>query len=206
MKAQLWQYIKTHRAISVLGVLLLLACIAIVLLIFALNGKEVSSPWLGNYLRVQDKTTPVVTKAQLDKYYSIKGSYKYRCKSQQKNHGGICSIDIIPTENGLQWKLIGKRMWEELRDSLGKLGDVRTLAIPYKWETTWGDFISKDNVAYTYEITKVDKHIKGYAEGTVENSDYITGNYWQLPPEDPLFGYFEFRRQKDNSDITWNNE
>lgn len=169
-----------------------------------LNGQKISLPFIDQYVKVVPEGTPnTVTTEQLNKYSQIVGHYKYKCKSVPKNHGGICQIEIITTDNGLQWKLTGERRWEEIKDSSGAIIRKNKLDIPYQWETTWGDFISDNKIAYRYEITKVDKHIKGYAEGTVNNTNNISGNYWQLPPDDPLFGSFEFIRQMDNADVEW---
>nr|WP_294858395.1 hypothetical protein [uncultured Fluviicola sp.] len=169
-----------------------------------LNGQKISLPFIDQYVKVVPEGTPnTVTAEQLNRYSQIVGDYKYRCKSLPKNHGGVCRIEIITTDNGLQWKLTGERRWEEVKDSSGAIIASKKLDIPYQWETAWGDFISDNKIAYRYEITKLDKHINGYAEGIMHGSNLITGNYWQLPPDDPLFGSFEFRRQTDNSDVDW---
>lgn len=130
---------------------------------FKLNGQTLSLPFLEKYVKVAPDGTPnTVTKEQFDKYTPIIGDYKYRCKPSPKNHGGICHIQMIPTDNGLPWKLTGERKWEELKDSDGTRADHRKiLDIPY------GGLMDDNKIAYRYKITKKDKHIEAYAEGTV---------------------------------------
>ncbi|MBW8683553.1 hypothetical protein [Chitinophaga rhizophila] len=202
--SNIWAFVKRRpKDFAFLIILLFFLCTTIIFGL-RLNGQKVTLPFIDQYVRVVPEGTPnTVTATQLNKYSQIVGSYKYRCKSIPKNHGGLCRIEIISTDNGLQWKLTGERRWEEIKDSSGKVILLDKLDIPFQWETTWGDFISDNKIAYRYEITKTDRHIKGYAEGSVVNANYITGNYWQLPPDDPLYGFFEFKRQIDNTDVEW---
>lgn len=146
---------------------LLFFLITTVIFWLRLNGQKIDLPFLDQYIKVVPEGSPnTVTTDQLNKYSQIVGHYKYKCKSLPKNHGGICHIEIITTDNGLQWKLEGERMWEELKDSSGTITKKHKLDISYRWETTWGDFINDNKIAFRYDITKIDKHIKGYAEGT----------------------------------------
>lgn len=197
-------FIKRHPKDTVIFLILLFFIFTTIFFWLRLNGQKMTLPFVDQYVKVVPEGTPnTVTTKQLNNYSQIVGDYKYRCKSLPKNHGGVCHIQIITTNNGLQWKLIGERMWEEIKDSTGKSIQKHTLDIPYQWESTWGAFMGDNKIAYRHEITKIDRHIKGYAEGIMNDANYITGNYWQLPPDDPLFGSFEFKRQLNNSDVEW---
>lgn len=197
-------FIKKQPKDFAILVLLLFFMTTTILFWLRLNGQRVSLTFLDPYVKVVPEGSPYnVTTDQLNQYSNIVGDYKYRCKSRPKNHGGVLHIEIITTDNGLQWKLTGERRWEELKDSVsGKVTEKTFLDVPYQWETTWGDFISRNKIAYRYEITRIDRHIKGYAEGTIDHGN-ITGNYWQLPPDDPLYGSFEFKRVSDKNDTEW---
>lgn len=197
-------YIKKYpKDFAVLAALGFFAILSFVLWL-KLNGQSVTLPILEKYVKVVPEGTPAtVTKTELNKYSRIVGKYKYRCKSDIKNHGGVCEISLIPTDNGLQWKLEGERLWEQMKDASGKIISETRLDIPYHWSTTWGDYISDQKIAYRYKITKKETHLEGYAEGIVRDNNNVSGNYWQLPPNEPLFGSFEFRRQIDNGDVNW---
>ncbi|MBK9152493.1 MAG: hypothetical protein IPM26_16610 [Saprospiraceae bacterium] len=186
-------------------IMLLFFILTTILFWLKLNGQKIQLPFLENYVRVVPEGLPnTVTTDILNKYSKIVGNYKYRCKSKPKNHGGVLHIEIITTDNGLQWKLTGERRWEEIKDTLnGTIIKKTFLDIPYQWETTWGDFITDNKIAYRYEISRTDKHIKGYAEGLVDPSGNISCNYWQLPPDDPLYGSYEFKRVADKNDTEW---
>lgn len=201
---RIFAFVKTRPRDFLLIIVLLFFMGTTIIFWLRLNGQTITLPFVDKYVKVVPEGTPnTVTTKEIKKYGQIVGDYKYRCKSAPKNHGGVCRIELITTDNGLQWKLIGKRMWQEIKDSTGRIVKTVKLDVPYQWETTWGDYISDTRIAYRYKITSTEINIEGYAEGTVNNPNYISGNYWQLPPGDPLFGSFEFKRQTDNSDVEW---
>lgn len=203
-KLSIWNFIKRNPKDTVIFAVLLFFIFTTIIFWLRLNGQKITLPFVDQYVKVVPEGTPgTVTTKQLNNYSQIVGDYKYRCKSVPKNHGGICHIAIVSTDNGLQWKLLGERMWEEIKDTTGRIVQKKMLDIPYRWESTWGDFMDDNKIAFRYEITNINKHIKGYAEGMMNNANYLTGNYWQLPPDDPLFGSFEFKRQLNNADVEW---
>ncbi|MBL7954586.1 MAG: hypothetical protein JNJ91_06080 [Flavobacteriales bacterium] len=201
---RIWGFAKRQPKDALILLLLIFFFILTIIFWLRLNGQQIRLPFLEQYIKVVSEGTPnTITAKQLNEYSRIVGKYKYRCKSKVKNHGGVCEISLVTTANGLQWKLQGNRLWEEVKDTSGKVVKQVTLDIPYQWQTSWGDFISDHRIAYTYEITKEDTHLKGYAEGEVLDDNNVKGNYWQLPPNEPLFGSFEFRRQTTHFDTTW---
>jgi hypothetical protein len=80
------------------------------------------------------------------------------------------------------------------------------LPAPTPWDTSWGAITAKDELKYTYSITRGGKTINGFAKGHIKldnGTPSIQGAYYQLPPVEPFDGYFEMRRQKTDKDLIW---
>src|SRR5690348_8342982 len=114
----IWAWMRSKPKEVLVAVILLLCISTSTLFWLRANGKTIQLPFVDKYITVVPvETSNAVTAGQLNRYSKIVGKYKYRCKSNIKNHGGVCSISLTSTEAGLQWQLNGERRWEELKDS-----------------------------------------------------------------------------------------
>ena len=142
--------------------------------------------------------------------YDISGKWEYICTGidQKLEHGGECTIELITSVFGVHWKLSGERRWLKQFNQNKEIG-VRILDPPFPWSTDFGAFASKASILYTYTITKKNNTIRGFGEGTIETGprgrpSIIKGRFYQLPPDEPVYGQAEFRRMLHESDYKWN--
>ena len=137
---------------------------------------------------------------------SISGQWDYVCEvtnapseviakyGKGYKHGGICTITAKDGEDSSEWSLGGTRLWRSWEDKDGKPGKE---TVNYPWRTEWGAITSKDAISYTYAIESDHGIVKGFAWGnikTVDGTQIIEGNFYQLPPVDPMSGTYRFKR------------
>lgn len=137
---------------------------------------------------------------------NISGAWEYICKQSgtQYSHGGISKIEQKTTPYGPQWNLQGTRKWVAKKETNFKPTVVDP---PFNWQTTWGAITDENLLRFTYTITTPDGTIEGYAWGVIKGEKSkphtIEGNFYQLPPFQPMFGTFELRRMSNDSDLRW---
>jgi hypothetical protein len=132
--------------------------------------------------------------ANLAEGLDIGGRWQYKCKAldREYSHGGDGTIEIRSTAYGPQWQLAGTRRWKELNGN-------REDNLNYSWSTDWAAVTERDRIKYTYRVSTNRGVVIGFADGAITERRNgrpvrIDGNFYQLPPFDPMYGVYEFTR------------
>lgn len=129
----------------------------------------------------------------------IVGLWRYRCTSTDGTYrqGGLVEIAIENSPFGLQLNIRGERRWHEHKK--GTKWAKTILPAPLAWYNTWGAVTRKNEFRYDYVIEVNGHTLHGYATGVLHKAtdpgrDKITGQFWQLGPEQAMAGTEELER------------
>jgi len=129
----------------------------------------------------------------------VGGAWEYECirDDETYKHGGTCQIEVKRGTFGWEFYLAGKRTWIAKRAE-GEW-DRKDLQAQLAWENTWGAFTGNDALRYAYSIKTQSHLVQGYGWASIKNDRggvpvLMEGNFFQLPPHDPFYGFQRFRR------------
>lgn len=180
--------------------------------------QESSSPATAPTLVGSPEVSPAGT--AIAKALDISGEWKYHCVGDLSStpyiykdqvvksyeHGGVCQIDVNPTEFGIEWRLYGQRMWVNWTDSHGSFHKDR-LSPAVNWQTDWGVMTARDALKFTYRVETSEGPVLGFGwatvSGTNNRGESIEGSFYQLPPRKTIYGTMEFRRRTSPTDVDW---
>jgi hypothetical protein len=138
----------------------------------------------------------------------IEGDWKYRCTrdGDEHQHGGTCNIHVEQTAFGIEFVIIGQRLWTAKK--VNGMWQRLVLESPQDWRNSWGAITDKDTMRYDYSIENKGGNVHGYSWATIKDNLQgkpvsFVGKFYQLPPFDPFFGRQEFQRMSDSSDTEW---
>lgn len=126
--------------------------------------------------------------------------WEYECirDGETYKHGGTCSIKVKAAKLGWEFHIDGQRHWKaEMID--GQWVTKKFEAV-YAWENAWGSFTGEDALRYGYSV-KVGEHlIQGYGSAIIKKGKdgkivLMEGNFFQLPPHDPFYGFQRYKRK-----------
>lgn len=123
----------------------------------------------------------------------VSGKWEYLCirEDDTYKHGGDCEIKIKKAAFGWEFSIQGKRRWMASKHD-GVWKEEKLIAIA-SWNDTWGTFTGSDSLRYAYSVNIRGKVVNGYGWATIANQGtrpiVMEGNFYQLPPHDPFYGY-----------------
>ena len=121
------------------------------------------------------------------------GEWTYECDAIDKEyrHGGTAKLRAERTAYGINLFIEGTREWRQL-------GKAPREDIQFKWHSSWGTLTAADKFTFEYNVEKSDAIIHGFAWGDItfknQKPTLLDGNFYQVPPTDPLFGHMVFKR------------
>jgi hypothetical protein len=129
----------------------------------------------------------------------IDGVWKYECirEDDTYKHGGVCEISLKRASFGWEFSIRGKRTW--FAHKVNGAWETESLAAVSGWENTWGTFTGDDSLRYAYSINTKGTLVQGYGWATIGKDEgnkpnLMEGNFFQLPPHDPFYGYQRYWR------------
>jgi hypothetical protein len=125
--------------------------------------------------------------------------WEYECikDGETYKHGGFCSIKVRKGILGWEFHIDGQRCWKA--EMVNGEWVRKKFEAEYAWENSWGTFTGENALRYGYSV-KVGEHlVQGYGSAVVKkNKDgkvvLMEGNFFQLPPHDPFYGFQRYRR------------
>ncbi len=124
----------------------------------------------------------------------LTGDWTYLCTAHDKDyqHGGGCTFETSRTSYGLELRVLGQRLWYQEAQGERK-------KITWNWHSSWGMITGENKIKFEYSVEQKEGSIKGYvwADIVVDHGKPVElkGNFYQLPPYNPLFGNLEFHRK-----------
>jgi len=200
----------SDRAFKTILFLALLAvfCATTALLLLSLVNKvhidEEYKHWMFSILIVESVGCVVAFWKQLaastfEEPPDVAGDWEYECIRDDGTykHGGSCTIVVRKAPLGWEFLISGKRTW--LARKLNGQWKTERLEAPASWENTWGTFTGHDSLRYAYSIKAGADLVQGYGWASItKNTDgqpaLMEGNFFQLPPHDPFYGFQRYTR------------
>lgn len=185
--------------------LIFLATAALVLL--SLVGRvqidESYKKWMFSILIVEVVGCIIAFWKQLNVSFSdppdIAGEWEYECIREDASykHGGNCAITLQKSSFGWEFSIHGQRTW--MAQKKDENWEKKVLEAPYSWESSWGTFLSDNELRYGYSIQVGEVVIQGYGFLTIPNikdkkPSSIEGNFYQLPPGNRFYGFEKYQR------------
>jgi hypothetical protein len=138
--------------------------------------------------------------------YDISGIWRYTCTASDTSLqvGGYCTI--AKRENGgeVDWDMGGERLWKRTWTETSTNFQTFDKGVP--WDSRWSHILGEDQLKFRYSIRPPgeNKSIEGYGEGRIEATNRIgfaiSGTFFQLPPDSPLYGTMKFERIQKRED------
>jgi Protein kinase domain len=122
------------------------------------------------------------------------GEWEYECAALDKeySHGGTCLMEARRSQYGVEFKIIGQRKWR-------KIGKGDREEIEFVWHNSWGLITGNNSLRFEYSVERPEGPIFGYGWAHIEFENgkpkRVKGNFYQVPPIDPLFGRMEFKKK-----------
>lgn len=141
-----------------------------------------------------------LTGEHFDEPPQIEGEWIYECLREDENykHGVTCKIFITRAAFGWESVIKGERHWMAKRtDGTWVVEKLNAVAA---WENTWGTFTGNDSLRYGYRVNVRGRWIDGYGSAVVDRDESdrpktMRGNFYQLPPNDPFYGFQRYWRE-----------
>jgi hypothetical protein len=133
----------------------------------------------------------------------VGGTWEYECirEDESYKHGGKCEIFVKKAQFGWEFSIRGERDWMAFKiDGEWKVEELNAAAA---WKNTWGTFTGDDSLQYGYSVNIRGKIIEGYGSATIARDagrrpKSMRGNFYQLPPHDPFYGFQKYWRPETN--------
>jgi hypothetical protein len=129
----------------------------------------------------------------------VEGAWEYECIKDDETykHGGSCKIALKRASLGWEFTIQGKRTW--MANKINGEWQRENLAAASSWENTWGTFTGNDALRYAYSINTKGNLVQGYGWATIAKDsegrpNLMEGNFFQLPPHDPFYGFQRYWR------------
>ncbi len=119
------------------------------------------------------------------------GNWTYKCNAIDVDyrHGGVCTMDAKLTPYGIDFGISGTRTWRQY-------SNAPIQNITFNWHSSWGILTDTNRFRFEYEVEKDNAIIHGFAWGDIQYTNgkpcLLSGNFYQVPPTDPLFGNMTF--------------
>jgi hypothetical protein len=121
------------------------------------------------------------------------GNWTYRCNAIDVDykHGGVCTLEAKAGEYGIGFNISGTRQWRQY-------SNAPVQNITFNWHSKWGILTDSNRFQFEYEVEKNNGIIHGFAWGDIKYENgkpfSLSGNFYQVPPTDPLFGFMTFTK------------
>lgn len=129
----------------------------------------------------------------------VDGAWEYECIKDDETykHGGECKIFVRRASFGWEFSIQGKRTW--MANKVDGVWNKEMLAAASSWENTWGTFTGDDSLRYAYSINTKGTLVQGYGWASIAKDakgkpNVMEGNFFQLPPHDPFYGFQKYWR------------
>ena len=198
---------KTFRAV-LFCVLLFIFCATAAIVLLSLGEWIKIDPeykrWLFTILIVEVLASMFafwrqLTGAPFQDPPDVAGEWEYECirEDETYKHGGTATITLTKAPFGWEFLIGGMRTWSANKIN-GEWHRVRVEA-PASWKNAWGTFTGPDALRYAYSVQVGKVLVQGYGWALIKQDRngkmVLEGNFFQLPPHDPFYGFQRYTRK-----------